>query len=514
MLVVPQIRTRRARATTLAVSMAIVALAGAGLPSPASPSATRVAGHPNARRLPSPKLGVPKDVTLVRTRSSLLGVHRWYRQVANGHVVVGGWYATHYDRFTKRTTHWDGRKPVGPLRIGSPRISTARAVAAAAAAAQTSAADVVKTAVWVLPAGRQRTHARLVYAVTTADGRGARTSYVDAADGRVLQTVQVADKARATPLPPVTGVGRVFDPNPVVALGNEKLRDHNDAASAVPVRAYTPVKLVGLDHSHTLSGRYARIINARVAHSATNTYRFNRGDNRFEQTEAYYAATREQNFLQRLGFHDVNASRQRILTDAFSDDNSYFIAQGDQISLGRGGVDDAEDPEVVWHEYGHAIQADQVLDFGTRSQGRAMGEGFGDYMAVTMSQPTQPKGPSVPAAACIADWDATSYTSGPVHCLRRTDTAKTYPGDLDQADPHMGGEIWSRALWDMNRSMGRADATRVIIESQFWMYPPITMPAGAAIMVTVAHELARHGFIATGSMGKVRTALTARHLLP
>jgi Fungalysin metallopeptidase (M36) len=514
MLVVPQIRTRRARATTLAVSMAIVALAGAGLPSPASPSATRVAGHPNARRLPSPKLGVPKDVTLVRTRSSLLGVHRWYRQVANGHVVVGGWYATHYDRFTKRTTHWDGRKPVGPLRIGSPRISTARAVAAAAAAAQTSAADVVKTGVWVLPAGRQRTHARLVYAVTTADGRGARTSYVDAADGRVLQTVQVADKARATPLPPVTGVGRVFDPNPVVALGNEKLRDHNDAASAVPVRAYTPVKLVGLDHSHTLSGRYARIINARVAHSATNTYRFNRGDNRFEQTEAYYAATREQNFLQRLGFHDVNASRQRILTDAFSDDNSYFIAQGDQISLGRGGVDDAEDPEVVWHEYGHAIQADQVLDFGTRSQGRAMGEGFGDYMAVTMSQPTQPKGPSVPAAACIADWDATSYTSGPVHCLRRTDTAKTYPGDLDQADPHMGGEIWSRALWDMNRSMGRADATRVIIESQFWMYPPITMPAGAAIMVTVAHELARHGFIATGSMGKVRTALTARHLLP
>jgi hypothetical protein len=514
MLVIPQIRTRRARATTLAVSMAVVAMAGAGLPSPASPSATRVAGHPNSRRLPSPKLGVPKDVKLVRTRSSLLGVHRWYRQVANGHFVVGGWYATHFDKFTKRTTHWDGRKPVGPLRIVAPRISAARAVAAAAARAKTSAANVVTTGLWVLPPSRLRTHARLVYAVTTADGRGARTSYVDAADGRVLQTVQVADKVRNTSLRPVTGVGRVFDPNPVVALPNEKLRDHNDAASAVPVRAYTPVKLVGLDHSHTLSGRYARIINAKVAHSATNTYRFNRSDNRFEQTEAYYAATREQTFLQRLGFHDVNASRQRILTDAFSDDNSYFIPQSDQISLGRGGVDDAEDPEVVWHEYGHAIQADQVLDFGTRNQGRAMGEGFGDYMAVTMSQPTQPKGPSVPVTACIADWDATSYTSGPVHCLRRTDTAKTYPAGLDPADPHMGGEIWSRALWDMNRSMGRADATRVIIESHFWMYPPITMPTGAAIMVTVAHKLARHGFISTGSMGKVRTALAARHLLP
>jgi Fungalysin metallopeptidase (M36) len=514
MLVVPQIRTRRARVTTLAVGMAVVAMAGAGLPSPASPSATRVLSHPNATRHSSAELGVPKDVKLVRTRSSLLGVHRWYRQVANGHFVVGGWYATHYDRFSKRTTRWDGRKPVGALHIVAPRVSATRAVAVAAARAKTSAGNVVKTDLWILPPGRLRTRARLVYAVSTADGRGARTSYVDAADGRVLQTVQVADKVRNSSRPPVTGVGRVFEPNPVVALRKENLRDHNDAASAVPVRAYTPVKLIGLDHSHTLSGRYARIINARIAHSATNTYRFNRSDNRFEQTEAYYAATREQHFLQRLGFHDVNASRQRILTDAFSEDNSYFIPQNDQISLGRGGVDDAEDPEVMWHEYGHAIQADQVLDFGTRNQGRAMGEGFGDYMAVTMSQPTQPKGPSVPATACIADWDATAYTSGPVHCLRRTDTAKTYPAGLDPADPHVGGEIWSRALWDMNRSMGRADATRVIIEAQFWMYPPITMPAGAAIMVTVAHELARHGFIAAGSMGKVRTALAARHLLP
>jgi hypothetical protein len=509
-----QIRTRRARATALAAGMAVVAMAGAGVASPASPSSMQVAGHPNVSGLPSTKLGVPKNVKLVRTRTSLLGVHRWYRQVANGHFVVGGWYATHYDKFTKRTTHWDGRKNVGPLHVVAARISAARAVAAAAAQAKTSTADVVKTGIWVLPTGRQHAQARLVYAVSTADGRGARTSYVDAANGKVLRTVQVADKARNAPLPPVTGSGRVFDPNPVVALRNENLKDHNDAASAVPVTAYTPVRLVDLDHSHTLAGRFAKIINPKVAHSATNTYRFNRSDNRFEQTEAYYAATREQTFLQRLGFHDVNASPQRILTDAFSEDNSYFNPQNDQISLGSGGVDDAEDPEVVWHEYGHAIQADQVPDFGTTNQGGAMGEGFGDYMAVTMSQPTQPTGPSVPAKACIADWDATSYTSGPVHCLRRTDTAKTYPADLDPGDPHMGGEIWSRALWDMNRSMGRLDATRVIIESHFWMYPPITMRTGAAIMVTVAHKLAKHGFIATGSMGKVRAALTARHLLP
>ena len=41
---------------------------------------------------------------------------------------------------------------------------------------------------------------------------------------------------------------------------------------------------------------------------------------------------------------------------------------------------------MIWHEYGHAIQDDQVPDFGSTHQGGAIGEAFGDYMAVTMSQ--------------------------------------------------------------------------------------------------------------------------------
>jgi hypothetical protein len=351
-----------------------------------------------------------------------------------------------------------------------------------------------------------------VYAASTADGRGARTTYVDAVNGKVLKTKVIAHKAHANRRADVTGTGRVFDPNPVVKLQDESLTDQHDAATAVPADGYTQVPLLHLNHTHELAGRYIRIVNPQRAHSDTNTYLYNRSNDLFEQTSAYYAVDSEQSYLQSLGFTDVNSSAQKVLTDAFPADNSYYLAGQDEIELGTGGVDDAEDPEVTWHEYGHAIQDDQVIDFGSNNQAASMGEGFGDYMAVTMSQATMPIGTSVTPTPCVMDWDATSYTSGPTHCLRRTNSNRIFPSGLS-SDPHLGGEIWSRALWDMNVSMGRNNATKLVIESQFWMYPTVKMPDAAKIMVSTAVQMVHNHLLPAGSVKKARTALLSRHLI-
>ena len=57
------------------------------------------------------------------------------------------------------------------------------------------------------------------------------------------------------------------------------------------------------------------------------------------------------------------------------------------IKLGKGGVDDAEDAEVILHEYGHAIQDSQQVPFGYGAslEAGSIGEGFADYWAVTVS---------------------------------------------------------------------------------------------------------------------------------
>jgi Zn-dependent metalloprotease len=111
-------------------------------------------------------------------------------------------------------------------------------------------------------------------------------------------------------------------------------------------------------------------------------------------------------------------------------------------------VDDTEDQEVVWHELGHAIQDSQVHNYGTSLQAGSIGEGFGDYWAVMMSEPVS-DGFDLP---CVMDWDATSYTSGSSPCLRRIDTPKTTDDLAGQV--HADGEIRSGALWGIHLGAG------------------------------------------------------------
>ena len=60
---------------------------------------------------------------------------------------------------------------------------------------------------------------------------------------------------------------------------------------------------------------------------------------------------------------------------------------------------------------------------------------------------------------CIADWDATSYSTTIPPCLRRLDGTKHYPESID-GDPHDDGEIWSATLWQIRGAIGEARPRR------------------------------------------------------
>ncbi len=436
---------------------------------------------------------VPRNVRLVRSRVSILGNHEWYRQTKDGIVVAGAWWGRHIDK-DNNVTVWDGRRNVSKLNRTEPKISVDDATRSVASLAQTSRgavsnASITKASVMVLPPLKTTSGPRLVWAVDSEGGEGARTSYVDAVTGKVLLT-RLSDKKASQDSDDkfsVQGNGKVFNPNPVVKLQDQSLTDQKDSKEAVPPAGYSMRPLRRLDYSHSLRGRWVRIMKDDRATSGNNTYLYTRDDPRFEQVVAYEAVDTVQGFLQRLGFIDVNAESQKMFINTIPDDNSYYNPSSDTITMGRGGVDDAEDPEVVWHEYGHAVQDDQVLDWGWSRQGRAMGEGFGDYLAVTMSQPTAADTAITPAA-CVMDWDAVSYTSRAPHCLRRTDGNKHFPEDL-VGQEHDDGEIWSRALWDINQTLGRNMATRIIVEAHFWMNPRSRMPNAAHKTVRIAQRL-------------------------
>ena len=297
-----------------------------------------------------------------------------------------------------------------------------------------------------------------------------------------------------------TGDARVFVPNPVQDLGNQSLTDQKDADYAALRAAYRTVRLTNLDGSGFLRGDWAVIIGetGNPAYSPTNTFLFNRNQDEFEQVMAYYWITEAQKYIQLLGFRTggplppVNEEPQRLRINQFGIDNSFATTHKDEIRLGKGGVDDAEDGEVILHEYGHAIHFAQDFAFSSVEAG-AISEGFGDYWAVTVSERirSQLGLPASADPACVADWDAVSYDPTAPHCLRRLDTELVadpdYPGGL-VGQVHADGRIWSRALWEVRAAIGSERADTAILLGQF-DFDGGTMPALAADIVAAADDL-------------------------
>ena len=428
-----------------------------------------------------------------RVLTSLLARHEWFQQEVRGHAVYGGWWVRRTDLSTGKVTVWDGRRHIEGSVAAAPAVSTQRATSSAAKPGST----VTATAPLMVLADAEDGQARLARMVHSVSGTGVTLTFVDAVTGDVVKVVDVTREFRETGAPTarddkagpfdVTGRGRVFDPNPVAKLQNQSLRDRNDSPSAVPTSAYTTVNLRHMSRDRTLVGRWVRVTNPKRPTSSTNTYLFRRGAHSFEQVNAYYAIDRAQTYLRSQGIRGANSSQQRISTNLISDDNSFYDPFADSITMGAGGVDDGEDVEVIWHEYGHAIQDAQVPGFGQSVQAGSIGEAFGDYLAADLSATTATGTPRVPTA-CVADWDAVSYDPTPPHCLRRVDNNLTYPDDLT-GQVHDDGRIWSRALWDIRSDLGSRKANRVIIEAHFFMHPSIGMPRAAQVTVSTAQRL-------------------------
>ncbi len=315
-----------------------------------------------------------------------------------------------------------------------------------------------------------------------------------AAVSTLVATATVTAPATAKPGGgPETGTGTVFMVNPVQSSGDQSLTDQKDSADAVPGSEYAAVELRNLDGSGYLRGDWVNVKSSTgtPAYSADGIYHYDRSQDQFEQVMAYFWVNQAQEYLQSLGFGRAGTGLSGIIDEPFDlkinqygGDNSYQTSKPYRVRLGKGGVDDAEDAEVIVHEYGHAIHTDQVPGYGQSLDAGAIGEAFGDYFAVTvgLDAAEQYGWPVEADAPCVADWDATSYHPGPVHCLRRIDQNFTLDDRRHQV--HFDGMIWSRALWDIRagyQELGETtrDWDTTLIAAQFDFAPDTSFQAAA-----------------------------------
>jgi subtilisin-like proprotein convertase family protein len=293
----------------------------------------------------------------------------------------------------------------------------------------------------------------------------------------------------------------VFDPNPVVTLNDPTLQDRNDAAHAVPSSAYRLVELLDVAESGPLRGPHVTLVDRQPPNiappAASLPLLFDRSESGFEDVNAYFHIDRNQRYLQSLGYRGgrsiVPYSIEVDAHAASGADNSFFIPSSTvpgrgTLFFGEGGTDDAEDADLLIHEYGHAIL--EWISPGTfggpfASQSRALGEGFSDYWAYSAHLEMRLASGRDPF--CFADWDARCWENDPPDgcayppgsdCLRRLDSSRTmadYQGGDVSGVEYRNGSIWASALREIHQDMvatyglplGRRIADTTILESAF-----------------------------------------------
>jgi subtilisin-like proprotein convertase family protein len=422
-----------------------------------------------------------QDLRLDYERESLLGTYRHYTQYVEGLPVFGGEVIERVERDGSTRELYRSIAKAAPKRA---LIAKSTALANAPAGAMRE-----EQLVAVNIAGEARPAWRVVIEQNPHEPVA---HYIDAATGALLVSQPLFAH--------ITAKGRVFDPNPVAKLNDPSLRDQNDSAAAVSEAAYSLVDLLELNPSGMLAGPNVQIVDTdapTTLHAdSAQPLLFDRSQPQFEEVNVYFHIDRSQRYMQSLGYtgaRRIDGYAIPVDPHALSGaDNSLYVGsvvpgQG-KLYFGDGGVDDAEDSDIVLHEFFHSVQ-DWIAPFAffgtSASQSRAMGEGFSDYWAYSSNY--EPGLGSGHDPYCLAEWDARcggddssqacGYPAG-ANCLRRVDSAKTmndYINGEISGTEHKNGEIWSSALREIFDALvrrhgvtdGRRMADTLVLESMF-----------------------------------------------
>jgi len=329
---------------------------------------------------------------------------------------------------------------------------------------------------------------KLVYRVLTNsyENPGSWETIIDAKTGEVISVKDIAFRHKEKEKPEgnkkqkevkknvlVTGSAYIFNPDPLskmqVAYGGQYV-DGNDATNASLDAARTLVTIPELELTagvYKLKGTYAEIKeleapNKGLFTQTSNQFLFNRNQDGFEAANAYWHLDNNLRYINlTLGIPCIPGENNGVLAfDPHGEngaDNSHYDPNSQILVFGEGGVDDAEDADVILHELGHGIH--DWLTNGNLSQVNGLSEGCGDYWAQSYSRSLNQWQPTDAAYQWMFSWDGhNSFWSG-----RVTDYTAIYPSGLT-GSIHTDGQIWASALMRIYDAIGKQKTDRAFLE--------------------------------------------------
>ncbi|MFN0203387.1 MAG: T9SS type A sorting domain-containing protein [Bacteroidia bacterium] len=231
-----------------------------------------------------------------------------------------------------------------------------------------------------------------------------------------------------------------------------------------------------------LDGPYVKIedIDPTVAIPVTTTdgnFFYTRDANGFEDVMAYFHIDSCQRYIQSLGFNNMYNAPLRVDPHGWGNsDNSHFIANGanSYLGFGEGGVDDAEDLDVLVHEYGHALSYSVATNTNTGTERKGLDEGFGDYLAASRSYDMDTF-----FWAQTYTWDGhNQYWGG-----RNAASTVVYPPTVNLYGNwiYAFGDIWASTLMRIRFAVGDTTGDILALQEMFGNFSNMTMRDAAQI---------------------------------
>jgi len=295
-----------------------------------------------------------------------------------------------------------------------------------------------------------------------------------------------------------SGTALVFNPDPLTTSGNAynssvNWSDNNDADNTDLNNQRVSVVLQDICFDNglfTLVGPHVDLQDLEnptspVPTSANGDFSFTRNQQGFEDVMCYYHLDTFQRYIQSLGY--TNIYNSPLLCDPHGlngSDQSHFVPQGasSRIAFGEGCVDDAEDADVIIHEYGHALSWSAAPNSNGGTERNGLDEGWGDYFATSYSR-----------AISYTFWKNMFTWDGHNDCWdgRTASTNELYPPS-SSFDIYAYGTIWNTCLMEVWGQIGREASDKVAFQSLYGSNLNMSL-SDAALVVLDADSLVYGG---------------------
>ena len=208
---------------------------------------------------------------------------------------------------------------------------------------------------------------------------------------------------------------------------------------------------------------------------SNDSFSYTRDNDSFEYVNVYYHINTVGEYVDNLGYGDLTQQLD-IDVHAFGGaDNSAYDPFEHTLQFGDGGVDDAEDGEVVIHEFTHSLSEIASPNNTVGREREAMEEGNCDYLAKAYSRSLNDNTPNK-----IFSWDGhNQFWDG-----FELNQNRKYPEDLINSKDG-DRDMWATALMCVHDFIGREATDSLVLEHFYYQKANSTMAEMATIILEI-----------------------------